>query len=268
MQQKLNNKEMQKLIADFVGLVEPACESDEDVKGAFWTHTWRDDLLGQNTAYRIAESWETLSDEAQCKEFDIAAISPSQFLKALQAIGIDAFLKDGANESEIVDMLLELYPELEAYDDDVTELSDDQIELLKSLEPRFIVTPTGVKMVVGGAPDYWKQLGNREPSQDRPKGFYIYSHRDQEGNIFYIGKGKGRRAWSTDRHYYWNRYVENHLLGKYEVKILVDSLAENEAEEVEWEEIRQRSDTLVNWMRPTADLDFQDNERYEELRKT
>jgi hypothetical protein len=48
---------------------------------------------------------------------------------------------------------------------------------------------------------------------------------------------------------------------------LVDSLTEKEAEEVEWEEIRQRSDTLVNWMRPTADTDLQDYEQYNELRK-
>ena len=50
--------------------------------------------------------------------------------------------------------------------------------------------------------------------------FYVYVHRDLEGNIFYVGKGCGQRAMSTDRHPVWTRYVEERLAGKYNVEVL------------------------------------------------
>lgn len=36
--------------------------------------------------------------------------------------------------------------------------------------------------------------------QTNPRRFYVYAHEDKSGNIFYVGKGTGRRAWSPDRH--------------------------------------------------------------------
>ncbi len=31
--------------------------------------------------------------------------------------------------------------------------------------------------------------------------FYVYSHTDKDGAVFYIGKGKGERAWEkSNRH--------------------------------------------------------------------
>jgi len=90
-----------------------------------------------------------------------------------------------------------------------------------------------------------------EPSPDAdqkyPRKYCVYAHLDNTGKVFYVGKGTGRRAWSTDRHPLWSRYVEKHLNGVYQVRILHDNLSEEEAEELEAEWIAQCSDTVVNW---------------------
>ncbi len=89
---------------------------------------------------------------------------------------------------------------------------------------------------------------------------------DDVGNIFYVGMGEGRRAWSIDRHPLWRRYVDKHLGGKYQVRILKDNLSVQEAEEVEAAWIAQCSDSLVNWQNMGRATDFQALERYHKLR--
>ena len=89
---------------------------------------------------------------------------------------------------------------------------------------------------------------------------------DDGGNIFYVGKGEGRRAWSTDRHPLWHRYVGKHLRFKYQVRILKDNLSVQEAEEVEAEWIAQCSDSLVNLQNMGRATDFQALDRYHKLR--
>jgi hypothetical protein len=43
--------------------------------------------------------------------------------------------------------------------------------------------------------------------------YYTYMHKRQDdGRIFYIGKGQGRRAWSKCRSKYWNSIVNKHGL--------------------------------------------------------
>src|SRR3974390_1606536 len=67
-------------------------------------------------------------------------------------------------------------------------------------------------------------------NQENPRRSYVYAHMDSAGKIFYVGKGERRRAWSTDRHPLWRRYVEKHLGGSYQVRILRDNLSAEEAE--------------------------------------
>ena len=86
-----------------------------------------------------------------------------------------------------------------------------------------------------------------DANQGNPRRNYVYAHVDGTGQIFYVGMGKGTRAWSTDRHLFWHRYVEKHLGGNYQVRILQDNLSADEAEELEGELIFHCAETLVNW---------------------
>ena len=58
--------------------------------------------------------------------------------------------------------------------------------------------------------------------------YYIYIHKKQSNNnIFYVGKGKGKRAWvKKGRNYYWNNVVNKY---GYIVEIIKSNLSEEEA---------------------------------------
>lgn len=62
--------------------------------------------------------------------------------------------------------------------------------------------------------------------QSTPSGHYVYAHRKlSDGDIFYIGKGKSRRAWSkVGRHPKWMRIVDEH---GYSAHVLMDGLSES-----------------------------------------
>ena len=102
--------------------------------------------------------------------------------------------------------------------------------------------------------------------QDRPRRSYVYAHLTREGKYFYIGKGTGNRAWSGDRHPIWFRYVDNHLMGEFSVKILQDDLSPEQADELESSWIAQESDTLVNWINMGRKLDFAKLDQFHSLR--
>lgn len=96
--------------------------------------------------------------------------------------------------------------------------------------------------------------------------YYVYFHRDDAGNIFYIGKGTGRRAWSTSRHPVWQKYVSDRLSGQYTVEIYKDEMTEDEAETMESELITEYGEQLVNWINPGRQFDYQALEEYHKLR--
>jgi hypothetical protein len=62
--------------------------------------------------------------------------------------------------------------------------------------------------------------------------FYVYVHRrDTDGRVFYVGKGKAKRAWASQgRSNYWHRIVAKHGLI---VEIVQDHLQECYAFELE-----------------------------------
>ncbi len=104
--------------------------------------------------------------------------------------------------------------------------------------------------------------------QESPRRFYVYGHYDSSGVPFYIGKGSGRRAWSTHkRHHLWQRYVTKNLGGDYRVKILHDDLDEDGAESLESAWIAQETSTLVNWVNLGRETDFDACDEYWRLRK-
>lgn len=107
---------------------------------------------------------------------------------------------------------------------------------------------------------------NAITNQVKPSGFYVYGHYDHNGSLFYVGKGAGKRAWSKERHPLWDRYVKYHLSGKYEVRIIADSMTAEEAEELEAEFIAKYGDRLVNWQNMGRATDFKLLEHYHALR--
>jgi len=104
------------------------------------------------------------------------------------------------------------------------------------------------------------------PNQVKPSGFYVYGHYDLNGSLFFVGKGTGKRAWSKDRHPLWERYVNHHLSGKYEVRIITDSMTTEEAEELEADLIAKHGDHLLNWQNIGRLTDFKLLEHYHTLR--
>jgi len=80
--------------------------------------------------------------------------------------------------------------------------------------------------------------------------FYVYAHYNNENDEFpfYVGKGKGSRAYNTKRSELWKEKASNGLI----VKILKDNLTETEAYNLEIKLIKQYgrilygNGTLVN----------------------
>lgn len=67
--------------------------------------------------------------------------------------------------------------------------------------------------------------------------FYVYLHkRLTDGSVFYVGKGKNKRAWTKkSRNNHWSNVVKKH--GGFDVEIVVDNLTEQESFRVEAEQI-------------------------------
>jgi hypothetical protein len=128
------------------------------------------------------------------------------------------------------------------------------------------LTNTGIEISMGDGAAPKPLKAAPDARQDNPRKSYVYAHIDAAGNIFYVGKGDERRAWSKDRHPLWHRYVERHLGGAYQVRILQDNLSPDEAEELEAAWIAQCSDGLVNWVNMGRVTDFQALERYHKSR--
>ena len=93
--------------------------------------------------------------------------------------------------------------------------------------------------------------------QNNPKRYYVYAHVDKSDNIFYIGRGVGRRAWSKNRHSLWWRYVENDLNGEYSIKIIIDGLSESDSEDIESAWISYYDAELVNWINSARSIDYE-----------
>jgi hypothetical protein len=92
--------------------------------------------------------------------------------------------------------------------------------------------------------------------------YYVYVHRDKNGQIFYVGKGRGDRAWSKDHHPVWHQYVESRCGGQYTVQIVSYHQTEDEALSVESGYIAKYGPQLVNWQNSGRDFDYKTIERY------
>ncbi len=74
--------------------------------------------------------------------------------------------------------------------------------------------------------------------------YYVYAHRKEtNGEIFYVGKGSGKRAYKKDRSDWWKNIVNKH--GR-KVEILSDNLTEEDAFELEKFVISEMKGKLCN----------------------
>ena len=84
-----------------------------------------------------------------------------------------------------------------------------------------------------------------------PEKYYVYEHlRNDSGAVFYVGKGKNRRAYVANRHHrseWWLRVVEK--CGGFSVRFIAIDISEEEAFEKEKQAIanyRAKGVSLVN----------------------
>lgn len=93
---------------------------------------------------------------------------------------------------------------------------------------------------------FYPEFAEIDPN-DRPRGYYVYAHsRNTDGKLFYIGKGKFRRAWTWQRGYNrrWEAAASKHGVI---VEIIASNLSDGEAFDLEREEIdRIGIDNLLN----------------------
>lgn len=92
--------------------------------------------------------------------------------------------------------------------------------------------------------------------------YYVYVHRDNNGQIFYVGKGRGDRAWSKDHHPVWHQYVQSRCGGQYTVQIVSYHRSEDEALSVESDYISKYGPQLVNWQNSGRGFDYKVIDQY------
>ena len=132
------------------------------------------------------------------------------------------------------------------------EIENDGLETVGSRVP---IASIGIKFTVrhGSEPSAPVEI-DQEPTGTGK--LYVYVHRNPGGEIFYVGKGTGRRAWSTVRHSVWHKYVNERCAGKYTVQIVSYHGTNDEAEEAEDRLTSRYGEQLVNWINPGRQFDY------------
>lgn len=89
----------------------------------------------------------------------------------------------------------------------------------------------------------------------KPGKFYVYTHKDKDGTVFYVGKGTGDRAHSRERSPEWIEYLDKRSDGKFSVEIVRDGISEEDALDIEDAVMKMHGGTIVNRANPHAPYD-------------
>ena len=101
----------------------------------------------------------------------------------------------------------------------------------------------------------------------KPGKFYVYTHKDKNGTVFYVGKGTGDRAHSRERSPEWIEYLDKRSDRKFSVEIIRDGISEEDALEIEDAVMKMLSGTIVNRVNPHAPYDSTKFRAYCEAQK-
>ena len=96
----------------------------------------------------------------------------------------------------------------------------------------------------------------------KPGRYYVYVHKEENGRVFYVGKGTERRAWSKERDAEWHQHVSR-LGGKYIIEILRRGISEEDARQIEDAVMAQHGNTILNLQNLHAPWDSQKWHDYE-----
>ena len=80
--------------------------------------------------------------------------------------------------------------------------------------------------------------------------YYVYKH-EINGVCFYVGKGKGTRAWDKTRNDVWNKFVRS-IGSNYEIRLIALGLTESEALTIE--------ESLIKLLNPECNKTHLDKE--------
>lgn len=89
----------------------------------------------------------------------------------------------------------------------------------------------------------------------KPGKFYVYTHKDKDGTVFYVGKGTGNRAHSRERSPEWLEYLDKRSGGKFSVEIVRDGISEEDALEIEDVVMKMHGGTIINRQNAHAPYD-------------
>ena len=210
---------------------------------------------------------EELKDKDCAEDCGLKRPPPERIVRA----AITALVEGGFDVAEldvddVADKVLEQHPELAAPEAEPLELSEATRELLDKLQLSFQHGTGGVTMSVTAGPYTPPPLVPASPPITDPEDHYVYFHRDIHGQVFYVGMGVGRRAWSRDRHPAWQRYVDTRSDGRFTVEIYRDGLTREEAEGLENEFVAAYGANLVNWINGQRAVDLEKLAEFHRLR--
>lgn len=111
-------------------------------------------------------------------------------------------------------------------------------------------------------------LGASVDQHCKPGKFYVYTHKDRDGTVFYVGKGTGDRARSQERPPEWLEYLNEKSGGKFSVEIVRDGISEEDALEIEDAVMKMHGGTIVNRVNPHAPYDSTKFHAYREAQRS